>query len=126
MVSSSSNIRVTCSPRCTVRRFLCSITLARNWARCLAYASSVSRLSRVITLSDRGFDFGKGPCDFAARGDRHAELPRDLRQREDAAHRLLALDDERVLPAAAAQRLEHMADAGAGQVGKRDHLDPLG
>src|SRR5574339_143165 len=49
MVSSSSKSSVRCSPRCTVRRFLCSITRERQAFLSLAYASRLSRLSRLIT-----------------------------------------------------------------------------
>src|SRR5918912_2202330 len=49
MVSSSSKRSVRCSPRCTVRRFLCAITRARKALRSRAYASSDIRLSRLIT-----------------------------------------------------------------------------
>src|SRR5581483_1132940 len=48
MVSSSSNISVTCSPRCTLRFCLCVMTRARKLSRSLAYCSSDIRLSRVI------------------------------------------------------------------------------
>src|SRR5690348_5431207 len=43
MVSSSSNTRVTWSPRWTVRFFLWAMTLARKSLRALAYASRVMR-----------------------------------------------------------------------------------
>src|SRR5262249_2140525 len=48
MVSSSSKSSVTCSPRWTVRGLLCASTRVRKSWRVLAYASSVSRLSRVM------------------------------------------------------------------------------
>src|SRR4051812_27904393 len=53
MVSSSSNCSVTCCPRCTLRRFLCSMTRARKALRSRAYASSDSRLSRRIGITGR-------------------------------------------------------------------------
>src|SRR3954468_19372850 len=49
MVSSSSKRSVRFSPRCTVRRFLWSITRARKALRSRAYASRDIRLSRLIT-----------------------------------------------------------------------------
>src|SRR5919204_494399 len=87
MVSSSSKSSVTSAPSCTVRRFLCSMTRARNALRSRAYASRDSRLSRVImALLDGGLDLRKGARHLAARLHRHAELARDLRERKDAAH----------------------------------------
>src|SRR5437870_1830234 len=51
MVSSSSKSSVMCAPSATVRRFLCSMTRARNVLRSRAYASRGNRLSRLITGS---------------------------------------------------------------------------
>src|SRR5919198_4064224 len=136
MVSSSSKSSVTSAPSCTVRRFLCSMTRARKALRSRAYASRDSRLSRLIMskaktarggLLDGGLDLRKGARHLAARLHRHAELPRDLRERKDAAHHgaprrrleqpsrgnLVKVDHQRVLASGAAQRLEHVPDARA-------------
>src|SRR2546426_8928254 len=122
MVSSSSNCSRTCSPRWTLRRFLCSMTLARNSLRCRAYASSDSRLSRAIMplFYESGLDLREGERHLAARRHRHAQLAGDLRHREDAAHHR-ALHHQRMLAAGAAQRLQHVADEGVLDFGQLDH-----
>src|SRR5919204_1218907 len=140
MVSSSSKSSVTSAPSCTVRRFLCSMTRARNALRSRAYASRDSRLSRVImALLDGGLDLRKGARHLAARLHRHAELARDLRERKDAAHHgaprrrleqpsrrnLVKVDHQRVLASGAPQRLEHMPDARALHILVSDRLDEL-
>src|SRR5438034_2369720 len=102
------------------------MTLARNSLRCRAYASSDSRLSRVIMplCYESGLDLREGERHLAARRHRHAQLAGDLRDREDAAHHR-ALHHQRMLAAGAAQRLQHVADAGALDFGQLDHLDAL-
>src|SRR6266478_5100545 len=127
MVSSSSNCSRTCSPRWTLRRFLCSMTLARNSLRCRAYASSDSRLCRVIMplFYESGLDLREGEGHLAARRHRHAQLTGNLRDREGAAHHR-ALHHQRMLAAGAAQRLQHVADSRALDLQELDHLDALG
>src|SRR5438034_10586337 len=76
------------------------MTLARNSLRCRAYASSDSRLSRVIMplFYESGLDLREGERHLAARRHRHAQLAGDLRDREDAAHHR-ALHHQRMLAA---------------------------
>src|SRR3989475_1163839 len=101
------------------------MTLARNSLRWRAYASSDSRLSRVIMplFYESGLDLREGERHLAARRYRHAQLAGDLRDREDAAHHRalhagversprrqhVEVHDQRVLAAGAAQRLQHVA-----------------
>src|SRR5713101_4517235 len=102
MVSSSSNCSRTCSPRWTLRRFLCSMTLARNSLRCRAYASSDSRLCRVIMplFYESGLDFREGERHLALAHRQRALQPRAaVRQQEPmqldqrlAVHLALELD----------------------------------
>src|SRR5438445_3848918 len=127
MVSSSSNCSRTCSPRWTLPRFLCLMTLARNSLRCRAYASGDSRLCCVMMplFYESGLDLREGERHLAARLHRHAQLAGDLRDREDAAHHRFGMHHERVLAAGAAQRLQHVADAGALDFGQLDDLDAL-
>src|SRR6266404_4084964 len=152
MVSSSSKSSVTLPPSCTVRRFLCSMTRARKACRSRAYVSRGSRLSRLImstayvaprgaanALLDGGLDLREGARHLAAGLHGDAELPRDLRKREQAPHHgaprrrleqparrnLVEVDHQRVLAAGAPQRLEHVADARAFDLLIGDHLDLL-
>src|SRR5262245_28190077 len=92
------------------------------------------RQMKNLYLSDSGLDLTEGTRHLTAAGQREAELARDLREREDAAHHRAAprrrerarrgdvveIDHQRVLAAGAAQGLEHMTDARRGPVAQRD------
>ena len=93
-----------------------------------------------IGLLDGGLDFREGARDFGSGGHCHAELPRDLRDGEDAAHHRalgrpveqpfrrdrVEVDHQRVLTTRTAQRLEHMPDTRALDVRVGDDFDLLG
>ena len=70
-----------------------------------------------------GFDFREGARHRAARGSVSPSW-RAICEMEKMPHTMfVAVRDQRMLPAEAPQRLEHVPDAGGFHVGERDDLD---